>query len=432
MMKRFHILLLLALLMLLALCGHALADGALSAEGVITVHSIADEREIRNTGATSVSMDGLGSGEYYSFSFRVRNSSYSDVQIKSAYARIDGGEKLGWGSVTLGSGQSVTYHIYYNNMSKLSPGTYKVDFYANDSLLASQYFTIAKNWRSAISLPSAAEMNAYSTSSRSPYIVCIPEFSGVSGYTEYAVDFKVDYAPKGTYLSVCNWYFDMSSMKKQYKSVEIEAISGYCGFQVLSDGTRVAILSLWDVFCTDKAGNRTTIRAKRLYPERGLFGDTFDGEGTGAHTLVKYNWEDGHPYRALVQLGTNSANGHTTVIFWACDLLTGAWTRLIEYDTGLTGVYMNWSCAFLEDFDTSTAGQLRTMELSNIRAYSTRGQWVTAKSATMEQNYEHPGSYDYGSDGSAFWAVTTGLPGRLRSPGRQRYSVSRYETGIPY
>ena len=95
---------------------------------------------------------------------------------------------------------------------------------------------------------------------------------------------------------------------------------------------------------------------------------------------------------------------------------------------------MTRGVCFLENYNPQTAPMVRTMELSNFRVNSReQGKWVSATSATMEQNYDWPGSYTYGSSKSCFWALTSGIPGLWPTPVQeQRFYVSEVEAGSPY
>ena len=119
---------------------------------------------------------------------------------------------------------------------------------------------------------------------------------------------------------------------------------------------------------------------------------------------------------------------------WLCDLSTMTWSKLIEYDLGIRNTYMNRAVAFLEDYLVETAAEYRDVHLSNFRAWNARtGKWVPATSAVLCQNYNHPGSYTWGSDDSSFWCMTTGLPNIWKAPkDYTRYKVRTCETGSPY
>ena len=290
-------------------------------------------------------------------------------------------------------------------------------------------------WATRMSLPTADETLSYSAYERSPYLVCRPDFEGARGYCEYAVDFRADALPRGTYLCVCNWDMDLSGLRSRYADVhrEYEGVAAYAGFQVLEDGSHVAIMSVWDTYVADAGGKTTSLRATRTYPDNPRVGEEFGGEGSGTHTLVDYDWQAGRTYRALIQC-SRTDGGTTELLFYVCDLASGRWDELVAYDLGYDSAYMTSACCFLEDFLIETAAEVRTMELSNFRVNPVGGDsWVAARSATMEQDFEYPGSYNFGSEADCFWAISTAIPSRCSlPPNYERYSVSEAASGSPY
>ena len=289
-------------------------------------------------------------------------------------------------------------------------------------------------WGSRMNLPTDAEIRAFRTGSRSPYIVCRPSF-GVGRYGEYAVDFRADYLPRGTYLCGCNFDLDYGSLTGRYSRLwrDYNGVAAYAGFQVWDDGTRAAIFSVWDTYARDRSGRQTTFRARRLRPSNPLKGGPFGGEGSGVQCLVSYPWQAGRTYRLLIQVYPGETDGVTRLSMWVCDLSSNAWQQLVEYEIDIGGLTMSDACAFLENYTPATAGEIRTMELSNFRVSRGGGQWTAASRATFEQNYDYPGSYAYGSDGTRFWAITTGLTGRCRKPAQNAaFKVTRCEKGSPY
>ena len=292
-------------------------------------------------------------------------------------------------------------------------------------------------WEARMHLPTNKQMNEYIATERSPYIVCWPQFAGTKGYTEYAIDFKADSQPRETYVNIGTWWMDTSSLKKRYSSVlsdEGEPGGMYAGFQVLEDGRKVAIMSAWNLFLTDSNGKKSVLTAKRTYPEKPRTGSDFGGEGTGAKTIVDYDWEAGKTYRALIQCGTTAA-GNCEVTFKVCDLETGEWTKLISYDLGYGDTCITELGCFLENFSRDQAAEVRTAEWSNFRAKSHEtGSWASAKSAKMERQFEEwTGSYNYGSEGNVFWAITTHIPGRCRIPVNDKlYTVRSCDSSAPY
>ena len=413
--------------------GGAGGGAGLAVKPSVGVYSVSDNSMLRDSGAVSFPLGSLRSAEYAAFRFLTKNTGDQDLFIQSAYARVDGGPAWSWSAFTLKAGQSAGFHLYQEAMSGLLPGAHTVEFYLNDRLEKTQTFTLLRPWGAAMSLPGAAQRSGLHSPSRSPYIVCEPQFEGVTGFVEYSVDLVIDEAPRGTYVSIYDWDMDLSSLRQSYKAVwrEYQGTAAYAGFQVLGDGSHHVIFSAWDTYCQDAAGNVYTIRPKVIYPEGA--GLRFDGEGNGTQCILPFDWKEDHPYRALLQQSRNEQTGTALLSFWVCDLETGVWTRLIEYDLGYGDTWMIGGMAFLENYLTEYAGELRTMELSNFRVRTRYGDVVPGKSARFAQNYEYPGSYNFGSDGRNFWAITTGVAGCCTlPPDWQTYQVSQYATASPY
>ena len=163
-------------------------------------------------------------------------------------------------------------------------------------------------------------------------------------------------------------------------------------------------------------------------------GDLVTGEGWFVHTILPFDWKKSHNYRALLQLSNPPDGSNSHLFYYVCDLHTGAWTKLVEYDLGYNDVQMNRCVSFLEDFSYGMAGYPRSMALSNYRVHPTgSGTWAGTNKAVMDCYYSNNGSYQYGSSGNAFWAITTGIGGRCYTPQKNLTCyVNRYETGQPY
>lgn len=293
-------------------------------------------------------------------------------------------------------------------------------------------------WGTLVPLPTQSQLDACQPATRAPYIVLSPEIPR-GGFIEYAADFKADYLPGGTYACLLNWTFDVSSLKKQYAKVDTQGVSGYCGFQVGSDGTHQAILTLWDVTCTDASGRETVIRPRMRMTAPGavtesITGDWVTGEGNFTHSLIPYNWQAGRTYRLLVQLGQVPENGNVLVLMYVYDLTSGQWTELAEYDTGMKDIWFDWGCAFLEDFSWPLDPAIRSLEVSNIRIHP-RGSdsWKSLRTGTFSSCYDYRGSYAYGADADTFWCITTGLEGCWKNPASdKRFTVMNGASGQPY
>ena len=291
-------------------------------------------------------------------------------------------------------------------------------------------------WEARMPLPTSEQISAYEATERSPYIVCWPKFPEVTGCTEYAVDVRTDSQPRGTYVNTATWWMDVSSLEKSGFTVKSDdglPGGGYAGFQVLEDGRKVAIMSIWKLFLTDKDGNSQELNAKRTYPNDPSIAGEFGGEGTGVQTLVDYDWQAGKTYRTLIQCGETS-EGNCEVTFSVCDLETGEWTKLVAYDLGFRDTHILAAGCFLENYLPETAGAVRTVEWSNYRAKDLKtGSWVSAKAAKIGRQFKDwPGSYSFGSSDSCFWAITTGVPGLCEPPADgTEFSVTSAAEGAP-
>lgn len=425
----------------------AAGQGEFDCTGAISVCSISQEKVLRACGDTA-DLSALGADEYYSFTIDFRYTGSKALKVKNMYVRVDGGDKWGWSISSLEPGSSLLCHIYYQNMQKcMTPGTHKVVWYVNDKAILTKNltFTAPTDWYSRFSMPTASQIaaaNQYATV-RSPYLYGWLKMDQNDRYTEYCADFKADFVPKATYCALANMEMDLSSLKKKYKNVHTEynGVGVYAGFQRRWD-EYVTIMSAWDIYYTDKNGVEHTLRPKQLYPEATYIGDgTFGGEGTGIQMLVPYNWEAGHWYRMLLQCGT-SDQGTTTVEQWVCDLETNVWTLMSRFDTCIpNSCFMGPNAFFLENFDPDYAGEIRTMEVTNVRVRDAKtGKWRAVKTASIGSNGglpQYEGSYNYGADNSCFWMITSGAGGDWFGTGKvpknnKAFTVQSGEATSPY
>lgn len=300
-------------------------------------------------------------------------------------------------------------------------------------------------WSGVFPMPDEAEIAAYTNPDdlRSPYIAGWLDTGSDTRFTEYSIDFKADYAPEGTYFCLANHKLDLSPLEAKYSSVRTEypGVHTYSGFQnTVTDKGKVSILSFWDIYVTDAYGRETVIRPTLVYPEPDG-DDEFGGEGTGAHRIVPYDWQEGRWYRMLLQCGKSTTTGNTTVEQWVRDLESGSWTKLCVYDLGFPGSCFEGDVAFfLENYISSLAGEVRTMEVKNPRIrLQSNGQWVNITEAHLSSQGGKPryeGSYAFGVSGESFWAITSGVGGDWYNNGKGQsgawLSITNTAAGSPY
>lgn len=398
--------------------------------GEIAAYSIESQTCLYDCGETAA-LNSLADGEFYTYVLHLRYTGDTPIQMKNMSVSVDGGAKWGWGEHTLQPGSVCIYPIYYVNMkNRMTEGAHTVTWYLGQQVLMQKTLTFVADmdWQTAFSLPTEAQIAAHNstTAARSPYLYGWLKISDQLHFTEYAIDFKADTLPEATYLCLANMKMDLSALEKQYASVRTEysSVTMYAGFQRRYEDT-IGILSFWDIFCTDKSGHETTLRAQLMYPTTYNSSASFTGEGEGAHALIPYAWEADHWYRMLLQCSQSADTGTTLVDQWVLDLETGVWTLLSRYDTLIPSSCFTGPVAFfLENYDPKYSGQVRTMEVCNIRLRrADNGKWQAVSSVTIGARGglpQYEGSYAFGAQGNRFYMITSGVGGDWYSQGRVR------------
>lgn len=437
--------LVLALALILTLClgllpvtSFAAQSSSLTVSLKTAVYSISKENFVRWTDEQA-SLDECGEDEYVTVCVVITNTSGTAVSLQSPCISIDNGKKLYWGDFTLEAGKTVTCHVFHSNVQYLTSGLHTAEIFASGESVYSGRFSIGRAWSEIFTFPTEAQIAARLADERSPYICTwLSAGSGVR-YDAYSVDFKSDYIPYGTYSSLFNGYLDFSDLKEQYKIVDNNGyISLYGGLQQGAEWEAGnSILSFWDIYCTDAAGNTVVIRPKRIFPAGETDNDSFGNEGEGAHTLLPYDWQAGRWYRMLLQCGISETTGNTTVEQWFQDLATEKWTHICTYDTGVKNSgFIGDMALFSENFLSQYAGGVRSLEFTNVRIHTSEG-WRDVNSSyytniqTSDVHENAYGSWEAGADQNSFYMISTGVPGWGRTEKIDALSIRNQESGNP-
>ena len=430
----------LILTILIILC--ALPAGARAADGItyefaFAVHTISGDQYVRHVGPDT-GEDVLHDDECYIIYMTIHNQTGQALHYDVAELMIDGASYR-WEDVTVKTGYSL--RLSRESMARIQPGPHECALRLDGQIVHKNSFMMPRNWAGAMRLPTETQLSSYKSGARSPYIAFYTNFPA-GGMTEYSIDIHTDHKPLGTYICPINWWMDLSALESKYARVWADyggAGGGYCGLQVWNDGTMGVIMTLWDVFTEDYNGHVDHIKARVLYPADAYDTDHDDsGEGSFVHYSYPFDWKPGRDYRLLLQQSTGD-NGNTLLTLWIKDLAANAWTKLFCFDTGLKDVWIGYTGGFLECFNVSTAPQVRTMELWNVRAHMrSSGRWVNADSMTFAVNAsvglsDYEGSYNFGRDGRSCWIITSGIPGLCRPESNTGpYQVPTTESGQPY
>ena len=364
-------------------------------------------------------LNDLSKNEFFSFCMKIENRSKNDFICKNVYVVVDGGQPWGWADGVVSACSESRFHIFYCNMKSLSKGTHTAIWYADGKKIFSDAFTVTEdlNWAEITKLPTAGQIASYTNPKnlRSPYMALWMSIPWDARYREYMIDFKADHLPRGTYCALGNWCMDLSSLEKTYKKVKVKGIYAYAGFQDAGSAGKKAIMYVWDIYCTNSAGKESVIRAKIDYPKKPEIGKPFDNEYEGIQCINSFEWEAGHWYRMHLRLYDSPA-GSTMMEMWAADLENGSYTLICRYDTLVSDFSIAGPmCIFLENFDESTAGEIRSLEICNAKYLDQKSKrWCEIHSGTFHINgsafsLNYAGSYDYGAKNGHLWMMTTGV-----------------------
>lgn len=413
----------------------AASGSELTFTGKAAIYSVSDENYVRDLKGNK---ECPNYEEYVTFTVSVTNTAKSDRKCSDVYFRVDNGDKWYISDFTLKAGQSIRCHIWRHNMETLSPGTHLVQFFMNGQGVYNGRMYLMRNWRPKMTFPSRQQIDSVKNAGRSPYIVFWPEFPGISGFTEYSIDFSVDFMNDGTYFCAMGGQMDLSEFEKLHGT----GWSGghfYCGVQCWENGKTGVIMSVWDL--VPKNGKTSSIVcANQLYPSVKTGASRDSEEGRFQQFAIEYPWVTQHPYRLLIQKGTYEKNGNATLTMWLRDLTTMEWTELVSWDLGYPSsqiqpynVY-----GFLENYHNYAAGYIRAVNFSDIRCLDVKtGQWKALKSVDYTVNnsaieLKYNGSYNFGADDSTFWIVTSGVSGLCTLPKSGLYTVRNASEQSPY
>ena len=141
----------------------------------------------------------------------------------------------------------------------------------------------------------------------------------------------------------------------------------------------------------------------------------------------------------MLQQSDSDTTGNAVFTTWICDLAENEWVEMASFDSGVPDIYLGKSGGFLENFDEAYAGDIRTMEMSNMKAKAIdSSDWVAAESVTVMLNSsigidDYVGSANFGSDGAAFWAITSGVDGLSRTPeAEETFELEAGDLSPPY
>ena len=389
----------------------------------MAVFNAADDTYLREDDTEDADLD---EDEYLSFYVNIQNNDPEDPREVPASFRVDGGTELPFSDVVRKEDGITQYHVDLAQMAILSPGLHEVGVFVNGEEVYTHRFYVERDWDEIMPEPTEEQLNELVHDCRSPYIVYYPKFDNTGGLKEYAVDLSIDKMDRGTYVSTMCGGLDINKLEEN--GLELESNYGnpgeiYTGIQCWEDGRTGLIMSVWDVIGTDAQGNKQVIKAKPLYADEKavIRSETSESnsEGDFQQLKIEYPFDERHPYRTLMQLGTNEASGNTTLTMQVCDLVSQEWKKIVTWDLGYSSdcIKTKELTGFLENYETRYNNSVRSVNFSNIRGLDAdSGEWVAADSVTFTVNnsldsFGYAGSYQFGADENSYYAITSGVAG---------------------
>ena len=278
-----------------------------------------------------------------------------------------------------------------------------------DELIAGGTAPPEFNWEDVMPIPDLTAEDSNPDGKMAHNIYMDPELTMTAGrFSDFEIDFKADYAPVGTYWSLCNWQMEPAGLDSA--ATGIEGGGAYAGFQHTEEGMKV-ILSLWDL-SYELNGVKQYISPVGISPSSGW--ERFGGEGAGGHYILDYDWHPGERYRMRLACYDDSATGSTVIDLYVQNLNTRVETLVARVDTGLSGSCMTGAMSqFMENFDPAHYREVRTIQCMNPKIREVgKSDWHYLQTANLSVDTWYgnkKGSFAFGATDDYFYGITTGV-----------------------
>jgi beta-galactosidase len=188
---------------------------------------------------------------------------------------------------------------------------------------------------------------------------------------------------------------------------------GYFGIQEHADGKKVALFSVWDTYKGDDAQSiPEDQRVKVLGSGKDVLVKRFGGEGTGAQSILPFEWKVGQPVQFFLRSWATEGKT-TTFAAYIRNPVGGGWLHMATFQrrdpTGtIAGHY-----SFIEDFrrDTKSATETRRALFGHAWFKTVEGTWTQAPSVRFTASgaeWEAKDTIDAGVSGQDFYLQTGG------------------------
>lgn len=178
---------------------------------------------------------------------------------------------------------------------------------------------------------------------------------------------------------------------------------GYFGIQELTDGSKVALFSIWDPTAGDDPNAvEKHDQVEILSQGDGVKVSRFGGEGTGGKSLWPYNWKLGHTYRFVVAARVEGEKTVFAGYFFVSE--QNRWQQMATFRTKTGGAPLKGFYSFVEDFrrDGKSAEQIRRARFGNGWVRTLNGDWIALTRARFTADGNTQMHINAGISGDSF------------------------------
>ena len=193
--------------------------------------------------------------------------------------------------------------------------------------------------------------------------------------------------------------------------------NGYFGMQELADGKKVVLFSVWDPGSqNDPKSVEADRQVKVVAQGEGVRVKRFGGEGTGAQSMLDYDWKIGQTCRFLVKATVEGDRTAFSAWFFVPEQKT--WHPLATFSTLAKGRALHGYYSFVEDFrrNRTSATQVRKADFGNGWIRTPKGDWLPLTRATFTGDSNPATNIDAGTENGNFFLATGGNTTNSHTP----------------
>lgn len=230
-------------------------------------------------------------------------------------------------------------------------------------------------------------------------------------YDGFYIEFKAEDAAWGTYWALCNWNMNLDNETEEYTNSYGTPFGAYAGFQVLDNGNKALIFSVWDGVRVSDNKHQWVDFVSSGFSEQeySARNERKSGEGSYTQYLFDYNWSSDKWYG--MYLASEIINGEAHVSMYIYDISATQWTHVVTVNTHLKDSHMEGSMGmFMENYHSTSREALRSCKLRNvwIQPVGQKMTEITTFRLSTDSNVNKLGSFAFNSYGNYIWAYTTG------------------------